>query len=35
MEYLILEGKTATRGEPRKLKYQKEFISVGIKLRGL
>lgn len=28
LQYVILEGKIATRGEPRKLKYQKEFISV-------
>lgn len=28
LELTVLEGKIATRGEPRKLKYQKEFISV-------
>ena len=34
LEYTILEGKTATRGEARKLKYQKEFISVD-KIEGV
>lgn len=29
LEYVVLEGKAATRGEPRCLKYQKEFVSVN------
>lgn len=34
LKYMILEGKTATRGEARRLKYQKEFISVD-KIEGV
>ncbi|QEN04843.1 DUF342 domain-containing protein [Thiospirochaeta perfilievii] len=34
LEFVIVEGKTATRGEARRLKYQKEFISVD-KIEGI
>lgn len=34
LNYVILEGKSATRGEPRRLKYQKEFVSVD-KIEGI
>ncbi|MBN2617155.1 MAG: DUF342 domain-containing protein [Spirochaetales bacterium] len=34
LDYLILEGKSPTRGEPRRLKYQKEFVSVN-KIGGI
>ncbi|MGL1893784.1 MAG: FapA family protein [Spirochaetaceae bacterium] len=34
LDYTILEGKPATRGEARRLKYQKEFVPVD-KIEGL
>ncbi len=34
LKFMILEGRTATRGDARRLKYQKEFISVD-KIEGV